>query len=138
MDVAGRVLLGEKILGRGARGEGGGAALVLHARLADYGKRRRCISPSLLLVPRLEPKPGAKRPELIGGEVRRGGKRSGFSPDWSVADFKNRAPVEAKPSILKIKVQGEAQSIVNMHGWGFSAPKASADAPRRPQDHNLS
>ena len=66
--------------------------------------------------------------------------------------FENRAPVEAKRSILKKLVQGRVQSIVNidgwrprgaqssvpMHGWRFSAVKVSEDAPIRPQYHNVS
>ena len=73
-------------------------------------------------------------------------------PVLACTGFENRALVEAKRPVLEIKLQGcaesivnidgwrlrGAQSMVNMHGWCFSAVKVSEDAPRRPQDHNIS
>ena len=47
------------------------------------------------------------------------GKRSGFSPGWSVADFRNRVPVEKKRSYLKIKVSSY-NSFVGMSRTGAS------------------
>ena len=90
MDVVFGLLLGEKIVGRGSRGREG-LGIGPRAEAGGLREAKEMIISKRTVGPELQSETWSEATFLARGEGSgEGGKRPGFSPGWSAADYGKR------------------------------------------------